>query len=424
MIRSTLVKTCFLIVAFTLLFSSFAIPASKQVELILDASGSMRGSLDNGEQKIKAAKSAVNQLVDELDDSVVLAFRAYGHQSPRELHDCEDTELLVSFQKLALNRSDIKSRTTGLQAQGYTPISFVLRQAADDFQNQDSGDRIIILVSDGKETCEGDPCETARALREANAGLVIHTIGFGVDEATRQQLRCLSKVSGGQYFSAEDTGELLGVLSAAFEAKAEKTDEKEGTGYLKMPGAELSGHDIYNAESGEKVSSVSRSQTLVALPAGIYNLEIGNTVWKSIHVETGDTTVLEPSWITVKHAALRGHEIRDAETGIKLASVSSSDNSATLMPGSYEVVFGNESDIVWPVSVNAGEEIVLKPGTVTVKSAYIGGHDIYDSNGTLVGEVSATMNWIPLPPGDYTIEIDDEKFTFELSEGEDKGFER
>jgi uncharacterized protein YegL len=424
MIRLILFKNLFLIFAFILLLNSPTIPLSKQVELILDASGSMRGSLDSGQQKINAAKSAVNQLVDELDDSIVLAFRAYGHQSPREEHDCEDTELLVPFQELAQNRTDIKSRTTGLRAQGYTPISLVLQRAAVDFQNQDSGDRIIILVSDGKETCEGDPCETARALKEANAGLVIHTIGFGVDEATRQQLQCLSEVSGGQYFSAEDTGELLSVLSAAFAAEVEETDDKEGTGYLKMPGAELGGHDVYDAGSGERVSSISRSQTLVSLPAGIYTLEIGNTMWKSIHVETGDTTVLEPAWITVRHAALRGHEIRDAETGAEMASVSSSDNSATLMPGSYEVIFGNESDVIWPVSVDAGEEMVLRPGTVTVKSAYIGGHDIYDSNGTLVGEVSATMNWIPLPPGEYTIEIDDEKFTFELSEGEDKLFER
>ncbi len=424
MCRRLFFKNWFLLITFTCIFSSFASPASKQVELILDASGSMRGSLDNGEQKINAAKSAVNRLVDELDDSVVLAFRAYGHQSPREQHDCEDTELLVPFQELAQNRTDIKNRTAALQAQGYTPISLVLQQAAADFQNQDSGDHIIILVSDGKETCEGDPCETARALKETNAGLVVHTIGFGVDEATRQQLQCLAGVSGGQYFSAGDTGELLSVLSAAFEAEAEEADEKEGTGYLKMPGAELGGHDIFDAGSGERVSSVSRSQILVPLPAGIYTLEIGNAMWKSIHVEAGDTTVLKPSWITVEHAALRGHEIRDAETGAEVTSVSSSDNSATLMPGSYEVVFGNESDLIWAVSVAAGAEIVLKPGTVTVKSAYIGGHDIYDSNGTLVGEVSATMNWIPLPPGKYSIEIDDEKFTFELSKGEDKVFER
>ncbi|MBD3383399.1 VWA domain-containing protein [candidate division KSB1 bacterium] len=424
MIRPLFFEKSCLVIAITLIFCSFAVPASKRVELILDASGSMRGSLDNGEQKIKAAKSAVNQLVDELDDSVVLAFRAYGHQSPREQHDCEDTELLAPFQELAQNRENIKNHAAALQAQGYTPISLVLQQAAADFHSQDSGERVIILVSDGKETCEGDPCETARVLEEANAGLVIHTIGFGVDEATRQQLQCLSEVSGGQYFSADDTGELLGVLSAAFEAEAEETDEKEGTGYLKMPGAELGGHDIFDAESGEKVSSVSRSQTFVPLPAGIYNLEIGNTLWKSIHIEAGDTTLLQPAWITVKQAALAGHLVRNAETGEEVTFVSRMDDSATLLPGDYEVVFGNESDVIWPVSVGAGEEAVLEPGTVTVKSAYIGGHDIYDSNGTLVGEVSATMNWMPLPPGEYTIEIDDEKFTFELSKGEDKVFER
>ncbi|MFO7979401.1 MAG: hypothetical protein R6V00_01035 [Candidatus Aminicenantes bacterium] len=66
----------------------------------------------------------------------------------------------------------------------------------------------------------------------------------------------------------------------------------------------------------------------------------------------------------------------------------------------------------------------LYPGTVTVKSASFSGHNIYDKNGNKIESVDATANWIPLPPGDYVVEIDGKKIEFSLKQGEDKVFKR
>ncbi len=69
--------------------------------LILDASGSMNAKLPTGVSRISAARAAVGKIVEGLPPGTVLGFRAYGHQSPREKHDCNDTALLVPFGDIA-----------------------------------------------------------------------------------------------------------------------------------------------------------------------------------------------------------------------------------------------------------------------------------------------------------------------------------
>src|SRR5215813_9223120 len=130
----------------------------KVIELILDASGSMNAKLPGAGSKIDAARGAVEQVVTALAPGTQLAFRAYGHQSPREKHDCDDTQVLVPFGAVGENRDAVIAQARRIRAQGYTPITHVLQLAAADFPADTTGERIIVLVSDGKETCEGDPC--------------------------------------------------------------------------------------------------------------------------------------------------------------------------------------------------------------------------------------------------------------------------
>jgi hypothetical protein len=167
--------------------------------------------------------------------------------------------------------------------------------------------------------------------------------------------------------------------------------------------------------------SPNRVQEIVELPAGIYNVSAGNATWKSVEVKTGEKTVLEPGWLSVEKAWIKGHQIRDLETGEVHGSVSTVNSTITLIPGQYQVMFG---EAAWPVTVEKGKKTVLKAGTVSVKYAYIGGHKILDQQGNKVGSVSATQSWMPLPPGKYSIEIDNKSYTFSLKEGEEIKFER
>ena len=101
--------------------------AAQSIALILDASGSMNAGLPEGRTRIQAAKAAVEEIVEKLPPDVRLSLRVYGHQSPTVKHDCRDTELLVGFDGLAANKPAILAKTRVIKAQGYTPITYVLK---------------------------------------------------------------------------------------------------------------------------------------------------------------------------------------------------------------------------------------------------------------------------------------------------------
>jgi Ca-activated chloride channel family protein len=155
----------------------------------------MNARLPDGATRIDAAKAAVADVVGKVAPGTRLALRAYGHQSPTQRKDCKDTALVVGFNDAGQNRTAIVDATRSIRAQGYTPINHSLTLAAGDLGQEESAERIVVLVSDGKETCEGDPCVTARALAAADAKLVVHTIGFGVDAAARRQLQCIAAMA-------------------------------------------------------------------------------------------------------------------------------------------------------------------------------------------------------------------------------------
>jgi hypothetical protein len=178
---------------------------------------------------------------------------------------------------------------------------------------------------------------------------------------------------------------------------------------------------VTDASTGEEIASIWKGKDTIELPAGIYNVEIGNTAWKSVNVKPGETTVLEPGWLSVKNTTISGNKVLEKETGELFGHVSRTDDTITILPGTYDVMFG---DLAWTVTIEKGKTTELLPGTVTVKSATINGHDIYDQNGNEVGSVSATGNWMPLPPGEYMIEIGEQQIEFSLKENENKVFER
>ncbi len=413
-------------VFFSILFMcfsfSFATDNPKTIELILDASGSMNAQLPSGELKINAAKKAVKEVIENLPADITISFRAYGHQAPREKKDCKDTQLLVDFDIMKTNKTKIISALTALKARGYTPITYVLNLAVKDFPENTKSQSTIILISDGKETCKGDPCVTAKEIKEKReVDLVVHTVGFGVDSVTKKQLECISKVTGGQYFSASNTGELIDMLNKAVKTEAKEIEEEEGPGWLCIKGPELQGHKVTDAGTGKEVAWISSTKDTVKLPSGIYNVEIGNSEWKSVEVKKGETTVLEPGWLCVRNTTISGNKVLEKETGESFGTVSRTDATITILPGTYDVMFG---DIPWSVTIEKGKTTELHPGVVTVKSADFNGHYIYDKNGKEVGSVSATRNWIPLPPGKYTIDLDGKKINFSLKEGQEKIFER
>jgi len=415
--------------------ASTPVNAGKSIALILDASGSMNAKLTEGRTRIEAAKTAVEDIVGKLPADVRISLRAYGHQSPTSKHDCQDTELMVGFDGLAANKDSILSKSRSIKAQGYTPITYVIKLAAEDVGKEDAKPHVVILVSDGKETCKGDPCATAKALADADASLVIHTIGFAVDAAAKYQLQCIARVARGKYYDADSAGKLAEALGEATKAEAPPPPPpptaspapRETTriaitgppkpGKLAIKNAEMMGHVVTEAETDKEVGKLSSFTTSIELPAGFYNVAFGKAQWKSIEVKSGETTTIVPAVLEIRNASISGHRVLDNETGEDLGGIVSTNPRMTVLPSTFAVTFDKA---VWRnIEIKDGEHKVLNPGTIKVEGAPITGIPIKDSEGTVVGKVSSTGNWMPLPPGKYTVEIGNQTVPVDLAEGQD-----
>ena len=137
--------------------------ADRSVLLILDASGSMNAKLPNGETRIAVAQRAIKGVAGFVPAGAQLSLRMYGAQSAARQKNCEDTHLAVPFGAASASGGAITTMVDGAKAQGYTPIAYSLGKAANDFPAE-AKERVIVLVSDGKETCQGDPVVAAKAL--------------------------------------------------------------------------------------------------------------------------------------------------------------------------------------------------------------------------------------------------------------------
>ena len=399
-----------------------SIPAvAGSVALVLDASGSMNAQLPEGRTRIEAAKVAVEDLVGKLPADVRLSLWAYGHQSPREKHDCRDTERVVGFDALSVNRENVLAKTRAIKAQGYTPITYIIKLVANDLAKEEAKPRTVILVSDGKETCEGDPCATAKALAEADASLVVHTIGFAVDTAAKYQLQCIARVARGRYFDAGSTSELAAMLNEAAklvlppQSITQIVVTKPKPGLLEVRHASMTGHKVRSAETGEIVASLNSSGPRKELPSGLYNVIFGNAVWKSVEIKPGETTVLDPGVIEIRNPNISGHKVLDAETGLEIGKISSSNPRITVLPSTFSVQFGQ---VLWKdIEVKSGEQKFLNPGVIELAGLGTGSARVLAEDGTMAGRIVSSWPRLALPAGKYMVEFSGQRVPVELSEG-------
>ena len=173
-------------------------PEKTRILFLLDASGSMLAPLGSV-KRIDVAKKLLSDLVDSLqvNTNVELALRVYGHQYARAYNNCEDTKLEVGF--YPNNHRDIRGKLSLLNPQGNTPIAFSLEQTAKDFPNADGYRNVVIIITDGLESCNGDPCAVSKALQSQNIFLKPFVIGLGLGLEYEKTFSCL-----GKYFDATD----------------------------------------------------------------------------------------------------------------------------------------------------------------------------------------------------------------------------
>jgi Ca-activated chloride channel homolog len=223
--------------------------------LILDSSGSMQIDDGTGRPKIDAAKDALNQLVDALPDGAPVGLMVYGHRVPNtdKANGCQDVELIAPI--APLDKSDMKDKIASFRAVGFTPISTALEQAAAALPPE--GERTIILVSDGEETCDRDPCQIIKDLLASGIDVTVETVGFQVDAKTRSQLECIAEATGGAYHDAKDAATLAGTLKQ-LSTRALKTYQTVGNA--------VSGGDSFNNPAalapGQYTDTIKNNETL------------------------------------------------------------------------------------------------------------------------------------------------------------------
>ena len=179
---------------------------------VFDASNSMNAFWD-GQRKIEVATRLLSESLSELYGipGLQLGLRVYGHQTKfiQGQQDCDDTELVVPFSHG--NNLIIKKALGRIQAKGTTPIARSLEKAAIDFPNG-PGRKVVVLITDGIEACDEDPCVVSRMLQDQGIIVKPFIIGIGLEEQYKETFECV-----GNFFDATDAETFKEVLDIVIE---------------------------------------------------------------------------------------------------------------------------------------------------------------------------------------------------------------
>ncbi len=224
-----------------------------RILFLFDASQSMLGKW-NSNRKIDVATRLLEELVDSLKSKphVELALRCYGHQSHVPPQDCEDTKLEIPFGKG--NHNQIKNFLHTLEPKGTTPIAYSLQKAGGDFPMGTNARNIIILITDGKEECKGDPCAISLALQEKGITLKPFIIGIGLDNSIKIDMECI-----GKFYDASTEESFADILKVVI------------TQILNPTTAQVNLLDIHNKATETNV------------PFTLYDMHTGGMVYNWVH---------------------------------------------------------------------------------------------------------------------------------------------
>ncbi|ODT82510.1 MAG: hypothetical protein ABS76_07790 [Pelagibacterium sp. SCN 64-44] len=168
----------------------------------------MWGQID-GVPKLEIARQTLTTVLSDLPNDLELGLMAYGH---REKGNCGDIELIVP--PAAGTATAISQAAGTMRFLGKTPLSAAVQMAAEELRYTEDA-ATVILITDGVETCEADPCALASALESAGVGFTAHVIGFGLSGEEGAQVACIAENTGGRYLPANNAEALADALTAA-----------------------------------------------------------------------------------------------------------------------------------------------------------------------------------------------------------------
>ena len=401
-------------------------PKITRILFLLDASGSMM-ALWEGQPRWNVAKRMLGKMVDSLNayPNLELGLRVYGHQSPNADKNCEDSRLEVPF--APRNAKAIKDKLTTLKAQGNTPITYSLMASANDFPTDKASRNVLLLVTDGLESCNADPCAASLALQRKHVFLKPFVIGIGAEKDFGKQLECL-----GQYYNAAEVKTFRTVMNDVIAKTLSKTtvavnltDEagRPVESNVNMTFVNnVTDQPEYNYVHYRDAQGKADVLDIDALQS--YDLEI-NTVppvrQKNLAIKPGTANVLNfktPQGTLV----LQSPQLTPNPYGTMAAVVRNAAGTVVSLPfgsrqkllaGTYEVEVLTLPRLVRRLAVKQGQEVVVTypaPGTLNITTDLKGYGSIYRLNDdesqtwlyALPDGGSSRVN-VPMQPGAYRL---------------------
>ncbi|MEM7256331.1 MAG: VWA domain-containing protein [Pseudomonadota bacterium] len=236
------------------------------VEVIFDASGSMWKKLEDGSLRIAVAKQVLTDVVtDLLPDKTPFALRVFGHREPRSCN----TRLEIPLAPLHRKKTLDVVLNINPQDRSRTPIAASLLAIQNDLSGY-AGQQVVILITDGEETCDGDPQQAIEALKAAGVDVQINIVGFDIkNQDTQQKFKQWADLGGGDYFSADSAAQLRRSLNESLQPKY-----------------------IIRDTSDTVVASGRVGDTTHTLPVGQYHVTIGDSESQQVFVQREELTTV------------------------------------------------------------------------------------------------------------------------------------
>ena len=208
------------------LLASLSLPTLAQerpnLMIVLDGSGSMWGQVD-GRPKIGLAREALSSVLSEVSAGMEIGLMVYGH---RVRGQCSDIEMLVPMAPAAQSVPAILGAAGRLNPRGMTPLTESVMQAAQamGFTEQAA---TVVLLTDGIETCAGDPCALGRMLAQQGIDFRAHVVGFDLTDDEQRQVSCLAQETGGLFLAADAAAGLQSALAQTLAVEPAPMPEPE-----------------------------------------------------------------------------------------------------------------------------------------------------------------------------------------------------
>lgn len=339
------------------------VTAKTNIDIVLDASGSMSAPLGaSTESKFGILRGALYGVIYDMigqqsDFPRNIAVRLMGSQDDASVNNCEDTELAVPMGEPNLDA--IKLILDKVVPRGQSPVARTLEQAATDFPEGGNADRVIVLVADGGDSCDGNPCEIAQGLAE---GIVVHVIAFDVAPQAQEQLSCIPKDTDGQFFLARNDGELKNALDQALNSTIPYNFKLNTTaGGAPLPVEVI----VFRAGTEDVVrKSESLGTKLLSLAPGSYDILIEYA---------GSPEAKKPSKILKGVEVLKSAKMEQTVNfNLGRVALTALDNDGKPVRATFRVTKDKGAQVVATVTTGEGSEsFYLPPGTYDIQGELV-----------------------------------------------------